>query len=338
MDTLKGKIVFITGAAGFFGANLSRDLLRRGVRLHGLVKPSSSLWRLDDLRSEITLHKSNLNDQSRLEGIIRSINPDIVVHSAFPAGNPIDRRSRRDMIETGLIGTTNLLEALLENEPECVFSFGSSMEYGPKDTPMSEVDALEPVSFRGAVKAAQTLICRQYAERFQLPIAVLRPFMVYGPWEAPPRFIPAIILATLRGEPIQLTPPGFRRDYLFVEDLVEASIRTCQADLDGFEILNIGSGNEHTNEEVAATVEKIAGRVLDLQPGTHPLRPWDRAHWLADITKTERVLGWRPRHTLEQGLEKTYAWFQQHHHLYTTYTPNADLDEPPADRAQRRYG
>jgi nucleoside-diphosphate-sugar epimerase len=324
MDSLRGKTVFLTGAAGFIGANLSRTLLRRGARLHGLVKPSSSLWRLDDLRTEITLHKTDLNDAPGLEGIIRSVNPDIVIHSAFPSGHPGNPGSRRAMIETGLVGTTNLLEALDGDDVRRVVTFGSSMEYGRKDTPMSETDPLDPVSFRGAVKASQTLICRQYAQQHRLPITVLRPFMVYGRWDTPPRFIPVIILRALRGETIQLTPPGYRRDYIFAEDLVEASVRACLADLDGFEVINIASGQDHANEEVAATLQEISGRWLDVRPGTYPHRPWDSGHWVADITKAERLLGWRPAHTLVQGLEKTLAWFRRNLHMYETILTGND--------------
>lgn len=338
MDSLQGKTVFLTGAAGFIGANLSRELIRRDARLHGLVKPSSNMWRLDDLRSEITVHEADLNDARGLEGVINSMNPDIVIHSAFPSGNPEDPGSRRAMLETGLVGTANLLEALHGGDVRRLIAFGSSMEYGRKDTPMSESDPLEPVSFRGAVKASQTLICRQYTELHRLPITLLRPFMVYGPWDSPPRFIPEIILRALRGETIQLTPPGYRRDYLFVEDLVEASVRACLTDLDGFEVINLGSGQEHTNEEVAALVQQVSGRELKLRPGDHPTRPWDTHHWVADISRAERLLGWRPAHTLKGGLKKTCAWFRRNRHLYENFPIVDDPDTAPGIEAPDRHG
>jgi nucleoside-diphosphate-sugar epimerase len=112
-----------------------------------------------------------------------------------------------------------------------------------------------------------------------------------------------------------------------VEDLVEASIRACLTNLDGFEVINIASGQDHANEEVVATLQEISGWELDLHLGTHPPRPWDSEHWVADITKAERLLGWRPAHTLVQGLEKTLAWFRRNLHLYENF---CTVDDPTA--------
>jgi nucleoside-diphosphate-sugar epimerase len=223
------------------------------------------------------------------------------------------------MIETGLSGTANLLEALLENRVERVVTFGSSMGYGAQDGPLSESAPISPSSFRGEVKAAGTQLCRQYAQQHGQRILVLRPFTVYGLWESPQRFIPTAILAVLRGQTIHLTPPGYRHDFLFIEDLVEASMLACLTDLDEFEIINVGTSQEWTNEEVVEILQSVSGRKLNRSVGTYPLRPWDTAHWVADINKAKRLLGWRPKHTLQQGLEKTFAWFHQNLHLYDDY-------------------
>lgn len=319
MDVLQGKSVLLTGAAGFIGSNLSRELLRHEALVHALVRPSSNLWRLIDLQSQITIHFADLNDDRELRRIVHAVEPQLVIHSAFPSGHPKDRTGRRTMIETGLCGTANLLEALVGIGVERVLTFGSSMEYGSRDSPLSESAPNRPSSFRGAVKAAGTLMCRQYAQQHGQRIIVLRPFTVYGPWEAPPRFIPTAILSVLRSQIIHLTPPGYRHDFLFIGDLVEASMLTCLADLEGFEVINIGTSHEWTNEEVVDILQIVADRKLDRRVGAYPPRPWDTAHWVADITKAKRLLGWQPKHTLQQGMEKTFAWFRQNLRLYDAH-------------------
>jgi nucleoside-diphosphate-sugar epimerase len=223
------------------------------------------------------------------------------------------------MIATGLHGTANLLEPLLELGVERVLTFGSSMSYGSQDGPLSESAPIVPASFRGAVKAAGSHLCRQYARQHGLRILELRPFNVYGLWESPPRFIPAIILAALHDQTIHLTPPGYRHDYIFVEDLVEASILACQVELDDFEVFNIGTSQEWTNEEVVDILEAISDRKLKRKVGTFPSRPWDMAHWSADIEKAKRLLGWEPKHNLQEGLTKTFAWFRQDLHHFDAH-------------------
>lgn len=319
MDALQGKRVFITGASGFLGANLCRELLRHDVLLHALVRPSSNLWRLKDLQPQITTHDADINNSHEISDIVHSVQPQLVIHSAFPTGHPEDQKSRQNMLATGLRGTANLLEPLLELGVERVLTFGSSMGYGSQDSPLSESAPIVPASFRGAVKAAGSHLCHQYARQHGLRILELRPFNVYGLWESPPRFIPAIILSALRDQTIHLTPPGYRHDYLFVEDLVEASILACQVELDDFEVINVGTSQEWTNEEVVDILETISDRKLKRKVGTFPPRPWDTAHWSADIDKAKRLLGWEPKHTLQEGLTKTFAWFRQNLHLFDAH-------------------
>ncbi len=320
MDVIQNKKVLLTGASGFIGASLSRELVRRDALVHALVRPSSNLWRLVDLQSQIIFHNADVNDDRELSQIVRTVEPQIVIHLAFPSGHPEDRAGRQAMIKTGLWGTANLLEALVETGVERVLSLGSSMVYDAQEAPLSELAPLRPSSFRGAVKAAGTLLCQQYTRQLGQLIIVLRPFAVYGPWETPPRFIPTAILAALRGQTIQLTPPGFRHDFLFIEDLIEACMLSCLVELEGFEIINIGTSQEWTNEEVVDILETVSGRKLDRRVGAYPPRPWDTAHWVADITKAKRLLGWQPKHNLQHGMEKTFAWFRQNMHLYDAHT------------------
>jgi len=172
------------------------------------------------------------------------------------------------------------------------------------------------MAFYGATKAAATLLCLQFARADRRPIVVLRPFSVYGYWELPTRLIPTAIMAALLNQEIALTAAGYRRDWVFIEDLVEACLLTLRAKKVTGEIINVGSGQQWSNDDVVEMVQGLSGRKVSLRVGEYPARPWDTTNWVADNRKAKRLLGWEPRHTLRSGLEKTIAWFQLHKEAY----------------------
>jgi nucleoside-diphosphate-sugar epimerase len=145
---------------------------------------------------------------------------------------------------------------------------------------------------------------------------MLRLFSVYGYWEASTRLIPAAIMAALRNREIALTPPGYQRDLIFVEDVVEACLLAVEAEKAVGEILNVGSGEQWSNEQVVEMVQAVCGRRFGVRVGAYPARPSDTTHWVADNRKAQELLGWKPRHMLRSGLEKTIAWFRLHRAAY----------------------
>jgi nucleoside-diphosphate-sugar epimerase len=295
------------------GANLVRALVDRGAEVHAVVRPGTDLWRIRDVESAIVLRRADLADRAALRDVVGQARPEIIFHLARGGPSP---GGRDDIFQTNVLGALNLLDATLDLDYTRFVHAGSSMEYGINDEPMSETDLADPATFYGATKAAATLFCRQYARTHGKPIAVLRFFSVYGPWEASSRLIPTAIREALRGGELDLTEPGYRRDFVFVEDVVEALLAAAgTAGIDG-EIINIGSGRQTSNEEVVETIQVLAGRRLRVRAGAYPARPTDTTHWVADIRKAERLLGWRPRHTLEDGISKTISWFREHGGLY----------------------
>ena len=199
-----------------------------------------------------------------------------------------------------MLGTQNLLEALRPAGIERLVHAGSSLEYGQSSTPLRETDPLAPVTFRGAAKAAATLLVLQSG----LPATVVRPFTVYGPGEHRHRFVPAVVAAAQRGEPIRLTRPGIARDFVYVDDVVDALLRAAAVPEAVGEVVNAGTGRQTTNEELVATLGRVLGRELDVRPGEHEERPWDTDCWVADTAKAERLLGWTARHDLDAGLAR----------------------------------
>lgn len=214
------------------------------------------------------------------------------------------------MLETSLIGTENLLTALDGRLVRRFVHAGSFLEYGLCPVHVEDQEAV-PVTHRGVAKLSSTLLCRQRALADRFPAVTLRIFSVYGPWESLHRLVPSAVRAALTGAELPLTAPGIRRDLVFVDDVVEAFIVAMTADgLDG-EIVNVGSGEETSNEDIVALVGEVAGRRIAVRTGTYPRRSSDAAHHRADTRKAEKLLRWKSRTSLREGLSRTVTWWRE---------------------------
>jgi nucleoside-diphosphate-sugar epimerase len=175
---------------------------------------------------------------------------------------------------------------------------------------MRETDRLEPNSFYAVAKAAQTHLCTLLARRSEMATVVLRLFSVYGPWEEPTRLIPTVIRRARAGLPLEMVAPDVARDFVYVEDVINALLDFPRlARLRG-EVLNLGTGTQTTLREVVDAVTKLLGSRSPVRWGAMAARQWDSAHWSADPSKAARLLGWAPAHSLRQGLRKTAEWMR----------------------------
>jgi nucleoside-diphosphate-sugar epimerase len=316
-----GQRVLITGITGFIGANLARALVAGGARVHGVVRPAASLWRLADIAADLTLHVADLNDGPALRTAMLAARPEYVLHLAFPHGHPSDAATRGSMLASGVLGTANLLEALRQAEFGRLVHVGSSLEYGPRRRPMRESDTLRPVTFRGVAKAAATLLCQQFATEPGHPVVMLRPFSVYGPWESAHRLVPTAVRAALWGEAMDLTQLGVRHDAVHVLDVVDASLLALAAPKAVGQVINVGSGEQVTNEAIVEAVQRSTGRPIRVRVGAFPPRPPDTTCWVADIRKARILLGWQPTLSLLDGIQQTVAWFLDHPELLQRDAP-----------------
>jgi nucleoside-diphosphate-sugar epimerase len=307
--------ILITGAGGFLAANLAHALVTAGAEVHALVRPTTRLWRLSGALSHLYLHRLSLTHPTRLAETIRQVQPQIIFHLAA-SGVHHRTATERSILLSNVFGAFNLLQALEPTAWEKLVITGGSSEYGQKPALLQESDVLQPVTFYGATKAAATLLFQQYARSRSRPVVILRPFSIYGPWEAPTRLVPRAILAALLGLELPLTAPGYRRDYVYVEDVVQACLLAAQKDLPPGEILNIGTGAQTSNEALVELVEQLSGRPIRILPGAFPARSSDTDFWAADIAKARRILGWTAAHSLPQGLQRTIEWFRSHLDFY----------------------
>jgi len=302
------KRVILTGATGFIGANLARRLLQDGHEVHLLVRPAENRWRLNSIIHQVHLHTVALQQQKRLEEIVTLVDPEWVFHLAA-YGSYSSQRDVQTIVSTNYNGTVNLVEACLRTGFEAFINAGSSSEYGYKDHAPNELELVEPNSHYAATKAAATLYCRFTAQKKSRRLATLRLYSVFGPWEEPTRLIPTLILCAMRGELPPLVSPTIARDFVYVDDVVEAFIATAKTALDDpGAILNVGTGSQTTLYEL---VEIVRGQfAIDAKPqwGSMSDRHWDTDVWVSDPTSIQAELGWKPGYELGDGLQGFAGW------------------------------
>jgi nucleoside-diphosphate-sugar epimerase len=311
MNYFNAKRVLVTGAGGFLGARLVRALLEAQADVHCVIRETTDLWRIRDFLPHLQLHCADLRDFPALHKAINNASPDVVYHLAIE-GVPPESRNSWSIVATNTLGTCHLLQILSGRAFEKLVHLGGASEYGPKSSPISETEPLEPVTVYGAAKGASTLLCQQFARAERRSVAILRPFSIYGPGERPGRLVSTLMLAALRDEEVALTSHGFGRDFVFVDDVVDACLRAALSQRTDREIINVGSGEHRSNVEVAEILESLLKRPLRRKQQPYEPRPFDSKTCPANIAKAKRLLGWEPEHSLRAGLEKTLQWFRQH--------------------------
>lgn len=308
VQNLFGKSFLITGATGFIGANLTRHLVGGDAKVHILTRQESNKWRIQDIIHKVSEHQVDLLDYERLRKIVFTIKPNIIFHCAAYGGYPFQQEVNKIM-ETNILGTLNLLNALSAVGHECFVNTGSSSEYGLKSKPMSEEDLLEPINAYGVSKAAVTLFCQSLARSQKRPIVTLRLFSPYGPYEEPTRLIPSVITACLLEKNPEVTSGEAFRDFVFIEDVIDLFMKVVVSPQLG-QVVNVGSGKQHSVREVVEKIIRLSGVKVQPRWGTVPPRPFEPRLWVADASKAKRLFNWVPQFSLDEGLSQTISWYK----------------------------
>ena len=302
--------VLLSGGSGFVGANLARRLLGDGHEVHLLLRPGFRPWRIEEIRAHLRLHTAVLDDRESVARVVASVRPEwvfhLAAHGAYPTQTDIDA-----MIRTNLAGTASLLDACLATGCSAFVNAGSSSEYGFKDHAPAETEPLEPNSAYAVTKAAATMYCRLQARRHDAWVPTLRLYSVYGPYEEPTRLLPTLIARGLQGRLPPLVAPETARDYVFTEDVVDALLLAAVrrgGDLGA--VFNVGSGVQTTLREIVELARRLLGITEEPRWGSLPPRQWDTSVWVADNHLIAETLGWRPAHTLEQGVKAMIDWMR----------------------------
>ncbi|HEX2192169.1 MAG TPA: NAD(P)-dependent oxidoreductase [Acidimicrobiales bacterium] len=296
----------VTGVGGFVGAHLAARLVADGWDVAGTVRPGRPAPRLAALGVGEGVHviAADLADREQAAAVARRAAPDVafLLAAARSAGSARERAATAAVNGLSALWLTDALPAWCP----AVVRLGSSTEYGPVEGPTDEQAPLRPRNFFGATKAAGSLLLAAAAAERGLRAAVLRPFQVYGPLDHDGRLVPTLLRAARREEPVSVTGPGRRRDWVFVDDVVEACIRAaCDDALPPGQVLNIGTGRQAANEELVAEVERVTGRALTVSHD-HRGRDWDADNWVCDPSLARRLLGWEATVGLTEGLARCW--------------------------------
>lgn len=314
---IKHRRVFITGATGFVGANLVRNLIDKEYEVHILTRKTSNKWRLFDILHKIKNYTVDLTDFPNLKKTVEKIKPEFIFHLATAGVYGGRQLPERDVINTNLLGTFNLINACADINYKCFINTGSSSEYGPKDSPMKETDICEPVNMYGITKLASTLYGKNIAKSENKPIITLRLFSPFGPYDDIFRLIPYAILNSLEGKDLQLANPKAVRDYVYVGDVIQVYMEIIKkADSLRGEVFNVGSGREVKISQVIEKIMNLTNSKSQIFWNKIKPRSFDTDHWEADITKTKEILNLNNKIGLDEGLKRTIEWFKTNSHLY----------------------
>jgi len=210
------------------------------------------------------------------------------------------------------MGSVTLLDACADTGVEAFVQTGSSSEYGYKDHIATEDERLEPNSHYAITKAASTHYCQLIARQRDLHAVTARLYSAYGPYEAPTRLIPTLVVRGFEQKLPPLVSPRTARDFVYVDDSVEAMLLLAShTSLPRGSIYNLCTGRQSTLESVVAAVRKILHVTAKPIWSSMPQRSWDTDVWVGSPEALRRDTGWRGGTELEAGLEKTVDWFRE---------------------------
>jgi nucleoside-diphosphate-sugar epimerase len=304
--SLKNESVCITGGTGFIGSHLSRRLVKEGASVSIITEENSSPDLIKDIRDKVDIHQCDITDIDSLNRILKETEPTLVYHLAAKIDVGTGFEVIDPLIEINLRGTINMLKASTGANSVNRFIFiGTSDVYGPTEEACSEDSPLDPISPYGASKAAAEFFVRQC----NIPWVILRPFIVYGGGQSPDMFIPQLIRSAIKGKDFSMTAGEQTRDFLYIDDFVDACIRAGLSKEAEREIINIASGKETPLADVANKVMSLVDHPSKIRLGALPYRENERWHVKADVEKAGHLLGWTPKTDLADGLKKTIHWY-----------------------------
>jgi UDP-glucuronate 4-epimerase len=327
MFSMSAKTILVTGAAGFIGSHLAEALLADGhkvVAVDNFCDFYERKWKELNVQSvsraggsRFSIEEIDICDAPKIDAIIEKTKPSAIYHIAGMAGVRPSIEQPAYYARVNVEGTMQVLQATVRHRVDKFLFASSSSVYGNrKEAPFSEESGAnaEPISPYAATKRAGELICYTYWHLYRLPCFCFRFFTVYGPRLRPDLAIHKFTRLITSGQAIPFFGDGTTsRDYTYVDDICAGLLAALQK-CDRYRIYNLGNNSPVSLNEMVAALEKAIGQKVKLDK--KPMQPGDVEMTCADISRAGEELGYRPKVSLAQGLDRFVKWFREFGHLY----------------------
>jgi dTDP-glucose 4,6-dehydratase len=315
------KRVLVTGAGGFIGSHLAERLVTLGARVRALVHYNAlGAWGWLDhspMKGEMEVVAGDIRDRDSVREAMQGT--DIVFHLAALIAIPYSYHAPLSYVHTNIEGALNVLQTARELNIERVVHTSTSEVYGTaRYTPIDEQHPLQGQSPYSASKIGADKMAEAFHLSFGVPVVTVRPFNTFGPRQSARAIIPTIITQILAGEHIRLGNLHPTRDLSYVANTVDGFVSAASAPEAVGQTINLGSGQEISMGDLAQLIATLMGKAITIESEAQRTRPdgseVDRL--LADTTLAQRLLGWKPMVSLEEGLRQTIDWIQEHREQY----------------------
>lgn len=299
----KFEKILVTGGGGFIGSHVTEKLMVLDKDV--TILDNLSTGREENIPKGVKFVKGDIRDFELLKNVMNDI--DLVFHEAANASTPKSVEDPKHDFDVNAFGALNVLSAAIKCGVRKVVYASSAAVYGePKYVPIDEKHLTDPISPYGVSKLAGERYCIAFHKSYGLRAACLRFFNVYGPRENLETTLDEVILysnAILHNRLITVLGDGNQtRDFVYVEDVVEAQLLAAERNEAEGEVINVGTGVETSINNLVETIEMVSGRKAVTQYA--PPRKGDILRSFGDISKAQRILGYKPKFTLKNGIQK----------------------------------
>jgi len=291
-----GKRVLVTGATGFIGTSLCRRLLVAGAQVSGVSRSEAAL------PQGVAHYRCDASSADEVSAVFQSARPEFVYHLASIVSGSRELDAVLPTLRGNLVSSVNVMTACVE-AGGCPVVLAGSLEEPDSDEPV-------PVSPYAAAKAASSSYARMFHALYELPVSLARIFMVYGPEQPSHQLIPYVALSLLRGEAPVLSSGARPVDWIFIDDVVEGLLHMGRRPGWAGGEIDLGSGELVSVRRVAERIVAKLDGGISPRFGALPDRPRERVR-KADVAESERLLGWRPAVSLDEGLDRTIRWARE---------------------------
>lgn len=296
--------VLVTGGSGFIGRHLIQQLQQRGASVSTISRKRGPFPK------DVIQYPIDIRSREEIQACLRDCRPEYIFHLAGYKERDESPGAFYSSIETNLLGSLNLLTVAKEDSRiKSIIALGTVEEYGRNRTPFNESLRECPVTPYSFSKLCVSHLSALFHQLYHLPVIIIRPTLAYGPGQAEDMFLPALIMALKENRPFAMTAGEQTRDFIYIEDLVDAILVACGKEQLHGQILNIGSGKAHKLAQVATLAERMLERKGLVQLGAVPYRKNEIMSYAVSLDKAKQILGWSPKVQLEDGLKKTIAFY-----------------------------